>query len=337
MKKIFTSISLFLLILLAATSLTEASELMGAGATFPYPLYAKMFDEYHKNFNIQVNYQAIGSGGGIRELQNKTVDFGATDAFLTNEEMKNEKIIHIPTTLGAVVLIYNLPGVAKLRLTPEIISSIFLGEIKKWNDPEIVKINDQIKLPNIPIFVAHRSDGSGTTFIFTDYLTKVSKTWATKVGAGKAVRWPFGLGGKGNAGVTALVEQVPGTIGYAELIYAKQNKLTYAVIKNKAGFFAKPDEKGILASLNGIKIPTDLRISLVNSNAKYGYPLSGLTWVIVYQDKSYARRSQAKSKELKTLLNWMVTKGQAYCEALDYVPLSREIQEKALKLISTIN
>ena len=296
-----------------------------------------MFDEYHKNFNIEVNYQAIGSGGGIRELKNKTVDFGATDAFLTNEEMKNEKIVHIPTTLGAVVLIYNLPGVAKLRLTPEIISSIFLGEIKKWNDPQIVKINDQIKLPNIPIFVAHRSDGSGTTFIFTDYLTKASKSWSTKVGAGKAVRWPLGLGGKGNAGVTALVEQVPGTIGYVELIYAKQNKLTYAVIKNKAGFFARPDEKGILASLKGIKIPADLRISLVNSNAKYGYPLSGLTWVIVYQDKSYAHRSEVKSKEIKTLLSWMVTKGQAYCEAMDYVPLSREIQEKALKLISTIN
>ncbi|MFA5879372.1 MAG: phosphate ABC transporter substrate-binding protein PstS [Candidatus Margulisiibacteriota bacterium] len=335
-KKIKNCLVIIFLFLASFSLASYATELIGAGATFPYPLYAKMFDEYNKIFDVAINYQAIGSGGGIRELQNKTVDFGATDAFLTNEELKGQKILHIPTALGAVVLIYNLPGITKLRLTPEIISSIYLGEIKNWQDPKIAKENGHLTLPNLPIFVTHRSDGSGTSFIFTDYLSQVNGTWAKKVGKGKSVEWPVGLGGKGNAGVSALVQQVPGTIGYAELIYAKQNKLSYAVIKNKAGFFARPDEKGVLAALKGIKIPNDLRLSLVNSDAKYGYPLSGLTWLIVYQEQNYLNHSFTKAKELKILLNWMLTEGQSYCKELDYVPLSKELQTKALKLLSTL-
>ena len=321
---IVTLIGAMLLPIIGGTK-TEAKRvktLLGAGATFPYPLYSKWFDVYHKKTGIKINYQAIGSGGGIRQLLSRTVDFGGTDAFMSDEEMAKApgKILHIPTTLGAVVVAYNLPGKPTLRLTPDILAGIFLGKIKKWNDPAMVKLNPGVNLPPMNIVVVHRSDGSGTTNIFTDYLTKVSKEWAQKVGRGKSVNWPVGLGGKGNPGVAGLITQIPGAVGYVELAYAVQNHLPVAMLQNKSGRFIKPSLASVSAAAN-VPLPPDTRVSITNTDAPDGYPISGFTWIILYKEQHYSGRSKARA--LVDLLWWCIHDAQRYNEALLYGKLPK--------------
>lgn len=330
--------TLFLVFTLCQTALSAEKELLGAGATFPYPLYSKMFDVYYKEHGIKVNYQAIGSGGGIRQLLNKTVDFGGSDAIMSDKDQAQTSvpILHIPTCAGAVVVIYNLPESPQLKFTPEVIVDIYLGKINKWNDRRLMEINPGAKLPNMNITVVHRSDGSGTTFIFSDYLSKVSKEWQEKVGKGTSLKWPTGLGGKGNPGVAGLVQQTPGSIGYVELIYALQNKISYGMVKNKKGNFIQ----ATLASTSlaaDITLPDDLKVSLTDTEAPNGYPISGFTWILVYKEQDYAGRSIEKAKELVKLLWWMTHEGQAYAEPLHYAPLSKKAVEKAEKLIKSIS
>ena len=313
-------------------------ELLGAGATFPYPFYSKLFHVYSNAYNVKVNYQAIGSGGGIRQLINKTVDFGATDAFMSDKELKKApmQIIHIPTCLGAVIITYNLPNRPKLKFSPEIISDIFLGKIKMWDDKRIKAVNPGVKLPRMKIVVIHRSDGSGTTFIFSDYLAKVSKEWANEVGRGKSLKWPLGLGGKGNPGVAGLVQQIPGAIGYVELIYALSNNMPVGIVKNKSGKYIVPSINTVSLAAN-IKMPEDTRVSLTNTDAKDGYPISSFTWLIVYREQDYGGRSRDKAKALVDLLGWIIHDGQQYAEPLHYAPLPKEavkIAEKVLKSIT---
>jgi len=315
---------------------SAASELTGAGATFPYPLYSKMFDVYYKEQGVKVNYSAIGSGGGIRQLIEKTVDFGGSDAFLTDEQLKKMgDIVHIPICLGAVVLAYNLPGVDELNLSSEILAEIFLGRIKKWNDPKLQKLNPKAKLPDMNIVTVHRSDGSGTTFIFTDYLSKISNEWKTRVGTGTAVNWPCGLGDKGNPGVAGLIKQIPASIGYVELIYALSNKINFANIQNKSGVFVKPGIASTSASAD-ISLPDDMRISITDTYAKNGYPISGFTWILVYREQNYNNRTAERAKALVDLLWWITHQGQKYTEQLHYAPLSKEAIKKAENLIKTI-
>ncbi|MCM8827865.1 MAG: phosphate ABC transporter substrate-binding protein PstS [Candidatus Omnitrophica bacterium] len=333
----------FIVVLLAALVLggnyvakAADNELIGAGASFPYALYSKMFDAYQKEKGIKVNYSSIGSGGGIRQLMAKTVDFGGSDAYLTDEQMKQmEPVLHIPICMGAVVLAYNLSGVNELNLTPELVSDIFLGKIKKWNDPKIQKLNPKAKLPDMNIVTVHRSDGSGTTFIFTDYLSNVSQEWKDKVGCGTAVNWPCGLGSKGNTGVAGLVKQIPSSIGYVELIYALSNKIPFANVQNKSGNFIKPTLASTSASAN-IKLPDDMRVSITNTDASDGYPISGFTWILVYKEQNYGNRTFEKAKTLVDLLWWMTHQGQKYTEELHYAPLSKEAVKKAENLIKLI-
>ncbi|MCM8764203.1 MAG: phosphate ABC transporter substrate-binding protein PstS [Candidatus Omnitrophica bacterium] len=312
------------------------NELTGAGATFPYPLYSKMFDVYQKEQGVKVNYSAIGSGGGIRQLMARTVDFGGSDAYLTDEQMKQMgEVLHIPICMGAVVLAYNLSGVNELNLAPEIISEIFLGKIKKWNDPKIQKMNPRVKLPDMNIVSVHRSDGSGTTFIFTDYMNKISQEWKNKVGSGTAVNWPCGLGGKGNPGVAGLIKQIPASIGYVELIYALSNRIPFANVQNKSGNFIKPSLESTSASAN-TKLPDDMRVSITDTDAKDGYPISGFTWILVYKEQTYGNKPFEKAKALVNLLWWMIHQGQKYTEELHYAPLSKEAVKKAENIIRAI-
>lgn len=326
-----------LLLIGASTSSRADSGLLGAGATFPYPLYSKMFDVYHKEYGVRVNYQAIGSGGGIRQLLSKTVDFGASDAFMSDKELKKSpyQILHIPMCLGAVVVTYNLPGSPEIRLTPEIIADIFLGKINRWDDFRIKKVNPGLQLPGMKIIVAHRSDGSGTTFIFTDYLSKVSKEWQEKVGRGKSVSWPVGLGGKGNPGVAGLVKQIPGSVGYVELVYALQSNMPAAIVKNKKGNFIKASIKSTSLAAN-VELPPDTRVSLTDTESEFGYPISGFTWILVYKEQNYDSRSKGKAKTLVNLLWWMTHQGQKYTEGLGYAPLPDEAVKKAEKIIKSI-
>ena len=330
-----------LTIVLAATFSTSVKAqddktLLGAGATFPYPLYSKMFSEYNKKSGIQINYQSIGSGGGILQLTNKTVDFGASDGPMNDDQTKKiaAPVLHIPMVSGAVVITYNLPGDNNgIVLTPDVIADIFLGKIKNWSDPRIVKLNKGVRIPALPILVAHRSDGSGTTNIFTNYLSKVSPEWSTKVGSGGAVNWPSGLGGKGNEGVSGLVKQTPGAIGYVELIYALQNKMDYAKVVNKSGKVILPSLASVTAA-GKIKLPEDSKIFLTDTDAKDGYPISGLTWIIIYKEQNYGSRSQERAKQLLKLLWWNIHDGQQFAAPLNYAPLSKEalkIAEKILK------
>lgn len=309
-------------------------ELLGAGATFPYPFYSKLFDEYHKLKGIKVNYQAIGSGGGIRQIINNTVDFGGTDAFMNEEEMSkiNEGVAHIPTCLGAVVLTYNLEGNPNLLLTGEVISDIFLGKIKKWNDDRISKLNPEAKLPNLSISVVHRSDGSGTTFIFSDYLSKISSEWKEKVGKGKSLNWPAGIGGKGNQGVAGLIQQTPGSIGYAELIYATSNEMPFAKVQNKSGNFILPSEKSVSLAAE-VEMPDDTRVSLTNTKAPDGYPISSFTWLVLYKNMSF---DENKAKTLIEMVDWMIHDGRKYAEALHYAPLPDAAVLKAEEILKTL-
>ncbi len=334
MKKI--SLILTLLLIFTGYNL-NAGELTGAGATFPYPFYSKVFYEFYRQTGIRVNYQAIGSGGGIRQLRAKTVDFGASDAFLSNEELKKfeSPVVHIPTCAGAVVLTYNLPGNPQIKLTPEVIAGIFLGKITKWNDTRIKKINPDVNLPPMKIVVVHRSDGSGTTFIFSDYLTKISKEWAKKVGRGKSLNWPTGIGAKGNPGVAGLIRQIPGSIGYVELIYAIQNHMPAALIQNKHGNFIKPSIKSVTMASN-VPLPDDMRVSLTNTDAPDGYPISGFTWLLVYRDLSTNIKTKEKAQSLVKLLWFTIHEGQKYATPLHYAPLSPSAKLKAEKLIRSL-
>ena len=312
--------------------------LNGAGATFPYPMYSKWFNEYNKlHPDVQINYQSIGSGGGIRQVLNGTVDFGASDGPMTDEQLKEAKIkiLHIPTVLGADVPAYNVPGVTgDLKFTPEALANIFLGKITAWNDPAIAKANPGVKLPSDAIIVVHRSDGSGTTYIWTDYLSKVSKDWESTVGKGTSVKWPVGLGGKGNEGVAGQIRQLKGSIGYVELIYAVENKITYGSVQNAAGTFVKASLDGVTEAAGSVKnMPADFRVSITNAPGKTAYPISSFTWLLIpVQSKDAAR-----GKIINDFLNWMVTDGQKMTSQLSYAPLPGSVAEKVKATIQQVH
>jgi len=331
-----TLILIMLLSLLSSTAFS--TDIIGAGATFPYVFYSKVFSEYNKSTGIKVNYQAIGSGGGIRSLLARSVQFGATDAFMSDEEIQSSgrDICHIPMCLGAVVLTYNLPGNPQLTFNSDIIEGIFLGRIKKWDHPLIKKENPGKIIPSMPILTVHRSDGSGTTFIFTDYLSKVSEDWKNKVGAGKTVKWPAkGIGQKGNPGVAGTVKQVPGSIGYVEFVYALNNGLPVANIKNKHDKAVYPSLESVSLAAD-IDIPDHTRVSLTDTDATNGYPISSFTWIIVDKDLKDTGMSREQAKELIKLFYYMVSKGQGFAPSLHYAPIPDKAKEKAEKIINDL-
>lgn len=298
----------------------------GAGATFPYPIYSKWFDGYTRvDPSVRFNYQSIGSGGGIRQITERTVDFGASDGPMTDEQLKQApgEILHIPTVLGAVVATYNLPGDPKLRFTPDLLADIFLGKITRWNDPRIAEVNPGVALPGQPIIVVHRSNGSGTTYIWVDYLSKVSKEWEQKVGRGTSVNWPVGLGGKGNEGVSGQVKSTPGAIGYVELAYAIKNNLPAPMVRNRAGKFVQPSIQSTTAAAAGAakNMPSDFRVSLTNPPGEDAYPIASFTWLLVYKDQS----NEAKGNALVKFLRWAIHDGQKYASDLLYAPLPPQV------------
>lgn len=336
--KLYAGIAVVLAVLFAAGIACAADmEIIGAGATFPFPLYSKMFDVYGKEYNVKVNYQAIGSGGGIRQLINKTVDFGGSDAIMSEEDVKTAgaPVVHIPTCAGAVVVTYELPGEPEVRFTPDLVADIFLGKIKKWDDKRIATYNPGLTLPNLDITVIHRSDGSGTTNIFSGYLSKVSKEWNDKVGTGTALSWPVGLGAKGNPGVAGLVKQTPGSIGYVELIYALQNKMPFGTLENKSGKFIKPTLAATSAAAN-ISLPEDMKVNLTDSSAPDSYPIASFTWILLYKEQKYGDKAMDKAKAVVNLVWWMIHEGQKYGEPMQYAPLSKSAQEKAEKLLKSV-
>jgi phosphate transport system substrate-binding protein len=338
MKKIV--LSSLLLLCLAATVSAQGNTLLlnAAGATFPYPIYSKWFDVYHNEHpNIQINYQSIGSGGGIRQVLAHTVDFGASDGPMSDEQLAQAgfKILHFPTVLGADVPSYNIPGVtAELNFTQKALAGIYLGTITKWNDPEIANANKGVNLPNADIVVVHRSDGSGTTYIWTDFLSKVSEDWKNKVGKGTSVNWPVGLGGKGNEGVSGLVKQTPNSIGYIELIYALQNNIPFGKVQNAAGKFLKADLAGVTAAASGAAkdMPDDFRVSITNAPGATAYPISSFTWLLIPAKIDDAGKRDA----IKGFLKWMMSDGQKYNEALSYAQLPKPVVAKEMKAISLI-
>ena len=322
---------------LAALPALGQANLNGAGATFPYPIYSKWFSEYHKlHPDIQINYQPIGSGGGIRQVIAGTVDFGATDGPMTDDQLREAKIkiLHVPTVLGADVPAYNIPGVtAELKFTPQVLAGIFLGKITNWNDKAIATANEGVSLPNQEIIVVHRSDGSGTTYIFTDYLSKVSPEWQSQVGKGTSVKWPSGIGGKGNEGVAGSIRTLPGSIGYVELIYAVQNNITYGSVRNSAGVFLKASLEGVTAAAASVKsMPADFRVSITNAPGKDAYPISSFTWLLIPAQS----KDPAKGKILADFLNWMVTDGQKMAAPLSYAPLPDSVAEKVKEEIKQV-
>ena len=311
--------------------------LNGAGATFPYPMYSKWFSEYHKAHpDVEINYQSIGSGGGIRQVLAGTVDFGASDGPMTDEQLAQAKtkILHVPTVLGADVPAYNIPGVtAELKFTPEALAGIFLGKITNWNDKAIASANPDVKLPNDQIIVIHRSDGSGTTYIWTDYLSKISAEWQGQAGKGTSVKWPVGLGGKGNEGVAGMIRQMQGSIGYIELIYAIQNKIPYGVVKNAAGNFVKASLESVTAAAaSAPKMPADFRVSITNAPGKDAYPISSFTWLLIPAQSKDA----AKGKILSDLLTWIVNDGQKMTADLAYAPLPESVVAKVKEEIKQV-
>jgi phosphate transport system substrate-binding protein len=329
-------------LLLGAAALVAAQSgtvlLNAAGATFPYPIYSKWFDVYHTAHpNTQINYQSIGSGGGIRQLQAGTVDFGASDGPMSDEQLAQSKfkILHFPTVLGADVPSYNIAGVSgELNFTQKALAGIFLGTITKWNDPELTKANPGVNLPSADIVVVHRSDGSGTTYIWTDFLSKVSDEWKNKVGKGTSVNWPVGLGGKGNEGVSGLVKQTPNAIGYIELVYAAQNGIAFGKVQNAAGKFIKADLAGVTAAAAGAakNMPDDFRVSITNAPGATSYPIASFTWLLIPAHIEDA----AKRDAIKGFLKWMLTEGQEYNEGLTYAQLPKAVVEKELKAISLV-
>jgi phosphate transport system substrate-binding protein len=330
-----------LLLAVVALSLpvfAETITLNGAGATFPYPIYSKWFSEYNKlHPDVQINYQSIGSGGGIRQVINGTVDFGASDGPMSDEQLKEAKfkLFHIPTVLGAVVPAYNVPGISgEIKFTPEALAGIFLGRIQNWNDPAIAKANPGVSLPNQSIIVVHRSDGSGTTYIFTDFLSKVSKDWESSVGKGTAVKWPVGLGGKGNEGVAGQIRQLQGSIGYIELIYALQNKISYGSVKNAAGNFVKASLDGVTEAAASVKsMPADFRVSITDAPGKTAYPISSFTWLLIPAQSKDAK----KGTILADFLKWMVADGQKMTNDLSYAPLPASVVDKVKGTIQQVH
>jgi phosphate transport system substrate-binding protein len=338
MKKTMLVVSLLLgtAAIIAADSGTVL--LNAAGATFPNPIYSKWFDVYHTAHpNVQINYQPIGSGGGIRQLLAGTVDFGASDGPMSDEQLAQAKfkILHFPTVLGADVPSYNIAGVTgELNFTQKALAGIFLGTITKWNDPEIAKANPGVNLPNVDIVVVHRSDGSGTTYIWTDFLSKISDEWKNKVGKGTSVNWPVGLGGKGNEGVSGLVKQTPNAMGYIELVYAVQNSIAYGKVQNAAGKFVKADLASVTAAASGVakSIPDDFRVSITDAPGATSYPISSFTWLLIPAHIEDA----AKRDAIKGFLKWMLTDGQKYNEGLTYAQLPKTVVEKEMKAISLV-
>ena len=334
-----------LLVLIGLGTLVWAQNILsitGAGATFPYPMYSKWFDEYHKkNSNIQINYQSIGSGGGIKQVTEGTVDFGASDAIMNDDQLKayqdkhGSGILHFPTVLGAVVPTYNIPDVsAELNFTQDALAGIFLGKITKWNDPAIAGANKGVNLPANDIVVVHRAEASGTSYIWTDYLSKISEEWKGKVGKAAAVNWPVGLGGKGNEGVSGLVKQTPNALGYVELIYAIQNKMPYGRVKNSSGAFIKADLAGVTAAAAGAasNMPDDFRVSITDAPGKTAYPISSFTWLLIPQKFSDANKRDA----MKGFIKWMLTEGQNQTEPLSYAKLPKEVVAKEMNALNNV-
>jgi phosphate transport system substrate-binding protein len=329
-------------LVLAGVLWADTLSITGAGATFPYPMYSKWFDEYHKkNANLEINYQSIGSGGGIKQITEGTVDFGASDAIMNDEQLKAYQdkhgfgILHFPTVLGAAVPAYNIPGVtAELNFTQEALAGIFLGKITKWNDPSIAGPNKGVTLPGDDIVVVHRSEGSGTTYIWTDYLSKVSEEWKTKVNKGASVNWPVGLGAKGNESVAGTIKNTPYSVGYIELIYAIQNKMPYGRVKNSSGAFIKADLASVTAAAAGAakNMPDDFRVSITDAPGKTAYPISSFTWLLVPAKFS----NTAKRDALKSFVKWMLADGQNYTEALSYAKLPKEVVAKELKALNNV-
>jgi len=321
----------------SVTMLAQVSQINGAGATFPAPIYSKWFSEYGKLKNVAINYQPLGSGAGIRQLTNQTVFFGATDGPMTVDQLQSApgKILHLPTVLGAVVPIYEVPGVdAELKFTGPLIADIFMGKILKWSDPAIAKLNPGVKLPDADITVVHRSDGSGTSYIFADYLAKVSPEWAKTVGVSTAVKWPVGLGGKGSEGVSGLVKQTPGSIGYVELVYALQNKIDYGTVQNSAGEFVKASIPSVTAAAAAAvkAMPKDFRVSITNAPGKGVYPMASFTWLLFYENP----KDKAQGKAMVDFMKWALTDGQKYATALGYAPLPAEIVQLEMAALATI-
>jgi len=333
-----------LLVVLAPGGMVWAQNALlinGAGATFPYPIYSKWFDEFHKTNSAQINYQSVGSGAGIKQVTEGTVDFGATDGPMNDDQIKAYRakngtgILHFPTVLGAVVPTYNVPGVnTPLNFTPEALAGIFLGRISKWNDPAIANANKGVNLPANDIVVIHRSDGSGTTYIWTDYLSKVSGDWKDKVSKGTSVNWPVGLGGKGNEGVTGLIKQTPSSIGYVELIYAAQNKVPYGAVKNSSGTFVKADLASVTEAASGAvkTMPEDFRVSITNAPGKNAYPISSFTWLLIPEKF----KDGGKRDALKGFVKWAITDGQGFAENLSYAKLPKEVVDRELKAIDKV-
>ena len=335
MKKIILSFLGCGCLFAAQTGANAQLLINGAGATFPYPIYSKWFDAYTQvDPSVRFNYQSIGSGGGQKQIIARTVDFGASDGPMSDDNLAKApgKLLHIPTVAGADVITYNLPGNPKLKLDSDTIVNLFLGNIIKWNDPKIAALNPGVDLPNLPVIVVHRSDGSGTSYIFTDYLSNISPVWADTVGKGTSVKWPIGLGGKGNEGVAGQVKQLSGAVGYVELIYAKQNNMPYADVKNASGNFITPSIDSVTEALATAKIPDDFRFSMVNAPGDKAYPIAGTTWLLIYE----RQKDAAKGKKLVEFLNWALTKGETLATSLDYAPLPDSVQQRVLERIKTI-
>lgn len=315
-------------------------DLTGAGATFPYPLYSRWFADYARQTNVRINYGSLGSGAGIRQVSEGTVDFGATDSPMTEKELaaaKGGHLLHIPTVAGAVVVAYNLPDITQpLRLSGELIADIFLGQVVRWNDPRIAAINPGVQLPDRDILVVHRTDGSGTTFVFTDYMSSVSQAWANGPGRGKQVNWPTGLGGKGNEGVAAQVQQMPGAIGYTEVAFARQTDLQVALVRNQARNYVAPTVEHVQAAAEGVldQLPpdTDFRVSIVNAPGDSAYPIAALTWILIYENQ----QSPVKGARLVEFLRWALTEGGEQATALDYAPLPPRIAERVLQRLDSV-
>jgi len=332
LKKTLVAVVLMLL----AMSAAHAQNLTGAGATFPYPIYSKWFSEYASAHpGVQINYQSIGSGGGIKQFTSGLVDFGASDMPMTDEALAASKIklVHIPTVLGAVVPVFNVPGVSEVRFSSDVLADIYLGKINNWNDGRIAKDNPGAKLPDQKIIVVHRSDGSGTTFIFTDYLSKISKEWESGPGRGASPSWPVGVGGKGNEGVAGLVRQLPGAIGYVELIYALQNHISFGSVKNAAGNWEKASIAGVTEAGSNVKmIPADYRVSITNAPGADAYPISSFTYLLIPVHAPDA----AKGKVLKDLLSWIVNSGEGEVSALSYAPLTKVLADRVRKTVYSL-
>jgi phosphate transport system substrate-binding protein len=334
-RRFLTSVASLALALAAAGRAGAQLLINGAGATFPYPIYSKWFDEYSKvDPSVRFNYQSIGSGGGQKQILEGTVDFGASDGPMSSQSLAKApgKILHVPTVAGADVVAYNLPGAPRLRLDGLSIAGIFLGRITKWNDPRLTALNPGAALPDADILVVHRADGSGTTYIFADYLSSVSEEWEKSVGRGTAVKWPAGLGAKGNEGVTGQIKQMPGAIGCVELVYAVQNQLPYASVKNAAGNFVAPSVASVAAALAAATVPEDFRFSMVNAPGPNAYPIAGATWLLVYQQQRDAR----KGRKMVEFLNWAMNDGERMAPLLEYAPLPPALSKRVLAEIGGI-